>query len=84
MVYAVKSSISPFLNIHASITQQRISIVSAKFADGTAVVKGKRVAALTNAGEDAVGLIDELPFLLETRLRNLGADVVLTPIFYLF
>lgn len=56
-------------------------LVSAKFADGTPVVKGKRVAAFTNAEEDAVGLTDEMPFLLETRLRNLGADIVLAPNF---
>lgn len=47
-------------------------LVSAKRRDGRPVVDGKRVNCFTNAEEEAVGLTDVVPFLLETRLRELG------------
>ncbi|MEO1686260.1 MAG: type 1 glutamine amidotransferase domain-containing protein [Cyanobacteria bacterium J06631_12] len=50
-------------------------LVSAKTAAGEPVVKGRKVAAFTNAEESAVGLTETVPFLLESRLRELGADV---------
>lgn len=43
--------------------------------DGTSLVKGKRMAAFTDAEERAVELDKDMPFLLETRLRELGAKV---------
>ena len=49
-------------------------LVTARLDDGTSVVAGKRVAGFTNSEEEAVGLTEEVPFLLETRLRELGAD----------
>jgi putative intracellular protease/amidase len=48
-------------------------LVNARFDNGDPVVKGKRVAAFTNSEERAVGLTESVPFLLETRLRELGA-----------
>ncbi len=42
--------------------------------DGEPVVKGKKVAGFTNGEEEAVGLTNVVPFLLEDRLRELGAD----------
>ena len=48
-------------------------LVSAKTAAGEPVVKGRKVAAFTNAEEDAVGLTATVPFLLESKLRELGA-----------
>lgn len=49
-------------------------LVSAKSADGEPLVKGRKVAGFTDSEEHAVGLQDAVPFLLETRLRELGAD----------
>jgi putative intracellular protease/amidase len=43
-------------------------------ADGTWPFKGYRLTAFTNEEEEAVGLADKVPFLLETRLRELGGD----------
>jgi putative intracellular protease/amidase len=43
-------------------------------ADGTWVFEGYQLTAFTNEEETAVGLADKLPFLLETRLRELGGD----------
>jgi len=49
--------------------------VSAKTATGESIVKGRRVAAFTDAEEQAVGLSETVPFLLESKLRELGADI---------
>lgn len=49
--------------------------------DGSPLVQGKQVAAFTNEEEAAVGLTDAMPFLLESELRELGADFVKAPNF---
>lgn len=49
--------------------------------DGRPLVAGRRVAGFTNAEESAIELTEVMPFLLETRLRELGADVVTAPNF---
>lgn len=48
-------------------------LVSVRLSNGAALVQGLRVSAFTNTEEDAVGLTPVVPFLLETRLRELGA-----------
>jgi putative intracellular protease/amidase len=47
-------------------------LVAAKRADGRPIVEGRRVNGFTDAEEDAAGLTAAMPFLLETRLRELG------------
>lgn len=42
--------------------------------DGAPVVKGRKVTGFTNAEEEAVGLTDIVPFLLEDALREQGAE----------
>lgn len=42
-------------------------------SDGESIVKGKKVTGFTNEEEAAVGLTEEMPFLLESRLKELGA-----------
>ena len=42
--------------------------------DGKPLVKGRQVTGFTNAEEDAVGLTQVVPFLLEDLLREQGAD----------
>jgi putative intracellular protease/amidase len=49
-------------------------LIGAKRSDGEPVVKGRRVNSFTDAEEEAVGLAATVPFLLESRLRELGAD----------
>lgn len=44
--------------------------------NGDSILKGRKVSAFTNAEEDAVGLSDEMPFMLETKLEELGAEIV--------
>lgn len=49
------------------------ALVSAKTKAGKAYVDGRKVNSFTNAEEEAAGLTAAMPFLLETRLRELGA-----------
>ncbi|MGE9550754.1 type 1 glutamine amidotransferase domain-containing protein [Erwinia amylovora] len=46
----------------------------AKKPDGSALVAGKRVTGFSNSEEQAVGLTDVVPFLVEDVLTALGAD----------
>ena len=42
---------------------------------GAPLVKGKRVTGFTNSEEEAVGLTNVVPFLVETELKRLGGNV---------
>jgi len=46
--------------------------VGALQSDGRALVAGRKVTGFSDAEEKAVGLDHMVPFLLETRLRELG------------
>jgi putative intracellular protease/amidase len=47
-------------------------LLNAKTPDGAPLVKGRKVAGFTNAEEDAVGLTNVVPFLLEDELKAKG------------
>lgn len=51
-------------------------LVNVTLSDGKYLVEGKQVAAFTNKEEEAVGLTEVVPFLLETTLRERGALIV--------
>ncbi|PZW42239.1 putative intracellular protease/amidase [Humitalea rosea] len=57
----------------AAVCHGPAGLVSAKRADGMPLIAGRTVAGFTNAEEDSVGLTKVVPFLLEDRLRSLGA-----------
>ena len=57
----------------ASVCHGAAGLVSARRADGKAIVEGHRINAFTDAEEEAVGLTATVPFQLESRLRELGA-----------
>jgi putative intracellular protease/amidase len=59
-------------------------LVSVRTADGAPFVRGRTVAGFTDSEERAVGMEDAVPFLLETRLRELGARYVSGPDFAAF
>ncbi len=42
--------------------------------DGQPIVAGCRINSFTNAEESVAGMTKVVPFLLETRLRELGAS----------
>ncbi len=59
--------------IVAAVCHGPAGLVSAKKEDGTPFVAGRRLAAFTDSEERAVGLDAAVPFLLESRLKQLGA-----------
>ena len=48
------------------------ALVNVRQTDGEYLIKGKRVTGFANSEEDAVGLTEVVPFLLEERLRESG------------
>lgn len=58
----------------AAVCHGPAGLVAARDAEGQSIVKGKTVAGFTNSEEEAVGLTNVVPFLLEDRLRELGAE----------
>ena len=48
-------------------------LMNVKAPDGTPIAKGRTVTGFTNSEEDAVHLIDVVPYLLEDELRDQGA-----------
>lgn len=49
-------------------------LLSARLASGDPLVHGRRVAGFTNSEEDAVGLSDVVPFMLEDQLKAQGGQ----------
>lgn len=62
-------------SIVSAVCHGPAGLIAAETATGESVVKGRKVAAFTDAEESAVGLTETVPFLLESRLRELGADI---------
>ena len=58
----------------AAVCHGPAGLVSATKPDGSPLVAGHQVSAFTNSEEDAMGLSETVPFMLETKLRELGAD----------
>lgn len=56
-------------------------LLGARRGDGSPLVEGLRVGGFTDAEEEAVGLTRTVPFLLETRLRELGGRFECAPNF---
>ena len=67
--------------IVAAVCHGPAGLVGAVDSDGRPVVAGRRVTAFSNAEEEAVGLTKVVPFLLQDRLRSLGATVETGPMF---
>ena len=67
--------------IVAAVCHGPAGLVNVKDAAGRPLVAGRRVSAFTNSEEAAAGLADAVPFALESRLRELGAEYVSDPDF---
>ena len=65
----------------AAVCHGPAGLIGAKNSKGEPVVKGRKVAAFTNSEEKALDLTSVVPFLLETRLRELGAQIESAPNF---
>ncbi|HEX5789615.1 MAG TPA: type 1 glutamine amidotransferase domain-containing protein [Luteolibacter sp.] len=61
----------------AAVCHGPSALVGAKGVDGKPLVAGRKVAVFTNAEEQAVGLTEVVPFLLQDELSKAGAQVVL-------
>jgi len=48
--------------------------ITSKNADGAPIVKGKKVTGFSNSEEEAVGLTDVVPFLVEDMLKSQGGE----------
>jgi putative intracellular protease/amidase len=59
--------------IVAAVCHGPAGLVAARRPDGSPLVAGRRLSAFTDSEERSVGLDAALPFLLESRLRALGA-----------
>jgi putative intracellular protease/amidase len=57
----------------AAVCHGPAALAGLTLSDGTPLVAGKRVAAFTDSEESAVGLTEVVPFLLQSRLEELGA-----------
>ncbi|WP_411359670.1 type 1 glutamine amidotransferase domain-containing protein [Pseudidiomarina salilacus] len=58
----------------AAVCHAPAVLVNAKDQHGESLVKGRKVSGFTNSEEAAVGLTEVVPFLLEDKLKSLGAD----------
>ena len=63
----------------AAICHGPAGLVNIRLSSGKYLVDGKKVATFTNSEEDEAGLIGEVPFLLESKLRDRGAMIQLAP-----
>ena len=57
----------------AAVCHAPAVLLNVKLANGDYLVKGKKVTAFTNTEEEAVGLTNIVPFLLEDALKEKGA-----------
>lgn len=65
--------------IVAAVCHGPAGLVGATLSNGKPLVAGKTVTSFTDDEERAASLDSYMPFLLETRLRELGANFVSTP-----
>src|SRR5450759_348214 len=56
----------------AAVCDALAAVVNVRGKEGKYLVRGKRVTGFTNAEEQAVGLTEVVPFLLEDRLKERG------------
>lgn len=68
----------------AAVCHGSAGLVNAKDTFGKPLVAGRRTAGFSNAEEQAAGTTEVVPFLLESRLRGLGARYESGPAFKSF
>jgi len=58
----------------AAVCHGPAGLLNVTVDEGAALVDGKKLTAFTDSEEEAVGLSEAVPFLLESRLRELGGQ----------
>lgn len=58
----------------AAVCHAPAALKNVKNADGTPLLQGKTVTGFSNSEEDAVGLSDVVPFMLEDTLKEQGGE----------
>ncbi len=76
----ILSSVDASSGVVSAVCHGPAGLVGARRDDGSPLVSRRRVAVFTDAEEKAAGLTEVVPFLLETRFRELGANVVTAPL----
>lgn len=61
-------------HVIAAVCHGPAGLVNVRRPDGAHLVDGRRLTAFTDEEERRTGLQDDMPFLLETRLRERGGD----------
>ncbi len=69
---AIVSKIHAAGGVVGAVCHGPAGLLGATKPDGTPLVAGLKVGGFTDAEEEAVGLTEAMPFLLETRLREQG------------
>ena len=59
----------------AGVCHGPAALVNLQLSDGSYLVEGKQISAFTDEEEAAVGLTETVPFLLESALRERGANI---------
>lgn len=75
----VKNCVEYFYNsnkVIAAICHGVVALTSAKDNQGQSILKNRKVTAFTNKEEHITKLGEFLPFLLETKLKELGASFI--------
>ncbi|KAI0723115.1 class I glutamine amidotransferase-like protein [Earliella scabrosa] len=65
--------------VTAAICHGPAALVGVTDAQGTSIFKGRRATAISNAEEDALNIAANVPFLIESRLKELGAQYEKAP-----
>jgi len=60
----------------AAVCHGPAALVGGKLKNGEPIIKGKRITAFTDSEEKDTTLDKYMPFLLETKLRELGAEFI--------
>lgn len=68
-------------NIIAAICHGPAGLVNVTKPNGEPLVKGKNITAFSDVEEQNLNLVEAVPFLLESRLRDLGANIETAPAF---
>lgn len=71
--------VSDFYNkgkLVSAVCHGSAGLINAKKTDGESILKGKHVTGFTNEEEGIVKLKELVPFLLETKIRELGGNFI--------